>query len=106
MRRLEGKHLAMFGQALFNQAEGCAGFCGNNKFGWLVTNNTLMNAYIKRFTAGWRFKALTPEAARIEYFMDCEFSSVLLAQLVGPVFGMIANSMVDSFCKRAEAVYG
>jgi hypothetical protein len=52
MRRLEGKHLAMFGQALFNQAEGCAGFCGNNKFGWLVTNNTLMNAYIKRFTAG------------------------------------------------------
>jgi ribosome-associated toxin RatA of RatAB toxin-antitoxin module len=25
---------------------------------------------------------------------------------VGPVFGMIANSMVDSFCKRAETVYG
>jgi ribosome-associated toxin RatA of RatAB toxin-antitoxin module len=26
--------------------------------------------------------------------------------LVGPVFGMIANSMVDAFSKRAEVVYG
>jgi ribosome-associated toxin RatA of RatAB toxin-antitoxin module len=38
--------------------------------------------------------------------MQYEFSSMLLAQIVGPVFGMIANSMVDSFCKRAEVVYG
>jgi ribosome-associated toxin RatA of RatAB toxin-antitoxin module len=35
-----------------------------------------------------------------------EFSSRLLESIVGPVFGMITNSMVDSFCKRAETVYG
>jgi len=35
-----------------------------------------------------------------------EFSSKLLDKLIGPVFGMIANSFVESFCKRAEAVYG
>ena len=29
-----------------------------------------------------------------------------LEQIIGPVFGMIANSFVDSFCKRAETVYG
>jgi ribosome-associated toxin RatA of RatAB toxin-antitoxin module len=38
--------------------------------------------------------------------MQYEFSSILLEQIVGPVFGMIANTMVDSFCKRAEQVYG
>jgi ribosome-associated toxin RatA of RatAB toxin-antitoxin module len=37
--------------------------------------------------------------------MHYEFSSIILEQLVGPVFGMIANNMVDSFCKRAEAIY-
>jgi ribosome-associated toxin RatA of RatAB toxin-antitoxin module len=31
---------------------------------------------------------------------------MILEQLIGPVFGGIANSMVDSFCKRAETVYG
>jgi ribosome-associated toxin RatA of RatAB toxin-antitoxin module len=31
---------------------------------------------------------------------------MLLENLIGPVFGVIANSMVDSFCKRAETVYG
>ncbi|MFX5709875.1 ubiquinone-binding protein, partial [Acinetobacter baumannii] len=25
---------------------------------------------------------------------------------IGPVFSMIANSFVDSFCKRAEQIYG
>jgi ribosome-associated toxin RatA of RatAB toxin-antitoxin module len=38
--------------------------------------------------------------------MQYEFSSIILEQIVGPVFGMIANTMVDSFCKRAEVVYG
>lgn len=54
----------------------------------------------------WNFRALRDDACKIELDLHYEFSSNLLAQLVGPVFGMIANSMVDSFCKRAEVVYG
>ena len=50
--------------------------------------------------------ALRDDACKIELDMRYEFSGTLLDKLVGPVFGMIANSMVDSFCKRAETVYG
>ena len=35
-----------------------------------------------------------------------EFASKLLEKLVGPVFGYIANTMVDAFVKRAEQLYG
>jgi ribosome-associated toxin RatA of RatAB toxin-antitoxin module len=56
--------------------------------------------------ATWNFKALRADACKIDFDMQYEFSSVILEQIVGPVFGMIANTMVDSFCKRAEAVYG
>jgi ribosome-associated toxin RatA of RatAB toxin-antitoxin module len=49
---------------------------------------------------------LRADACKIDFDMQYEFSSVILEQIVGPVFGMIANTMVDSFCKRAEQVYG
>ena len=54
----------------------------------------------------WTFKMLRVDACKVEFDLHYEFSSMLLEQLIGPVFGMIANSMVDSFCKRAETVYG
>lgn len=54
----------------------------------------------------WTFKALRADACKVEFDLHYEFSNIILEQLIGPVFGMIANSMVDSFCKRAETVYG
>lgn len=54
----------------------------------------------------WTFKMLRADACKVEFDLHYEFSSMILEQLIGPVFGMIANSMVDSFCKRAETVYG
>lgn len=66
----------------------------------------LVDGPFKCLDGVWTFKALREDACKIELDLHYEFSSALLAQLVGPVFGMIANSMVDSFCKRAETVYG
>ena len=60
----------------------------------------------KMLEATWNFKSLRADACKIDFDMQYEFSSVILEQLVGPVFGMIANTMVDSFCKRAEVIYG
>jgi len=54
----------------------------------------------------WTFKPLRADACKVEFNLRYEFSSIFLEQLIGPVFGMIASSMVDSFCKRAETVYG
>ena len=66
----------------------------------------LVDGPFKALSGVWSFKPLREDACKIELDLHYEFSSMLLEQLIGPVFGMIANSMVDSFCKRAETVYG
>ena len=66
----------------------------------------LVDGPFKCLDGVWTFKALRDDACKIELDMRYEFSGTLLDKLVGPVFGIIANSMVDSFCKRAETVYG
>ncbi len=66
----------------------------------------LLEGPFKHLDGAWRFKPLRADACKIDFELHYEFSSRLLEQLIGPVFNMIANSFVDSFCKRAEAVYG
>ncbi len=66
----------------------------------------LIEGPFKALDGTWTFKALRDDACRIDFDLRYEFSSRLLEQLIGPVFSKIANSFVDSFCKRAEAIYG
>ena len=66
----------------------------------------LVNGPFKVMDGVWTFKALRADACKVEFDLHYEFSSAILEQLIGPVFGGIANSMVDSFCKRADSVYG
>lgn len=54
----------------------------------------------------WRFDALKAQASKVSLDMDFEFSNRLLSITIGPVFGQIVNSLVDSFCARAVVVYG
>ncbi len=54
----------------------------------------------------WSFTALDEEACKIEFSLEYQFSSALLGKLVGPVFGHIANTFVEAFVKRADALYG
>lgn len=54
----------------------------------------------------WLFTSLREDACKVEFNLHYEFSSRLLEKLIGPVFSKIAESFVDSFRKRAEAVYG
>ncbi|WEF34204.1 type II toxin-antitoxin system RatA family toxin [Pseudoduganella chitinolytica] len=67
---------------------------------------SLVDGPFKTLTGVWTFKELREDACKVELDLQYEFSSRLLEQVIGPVFGMIANSMVDSFTKRAETVYG
>jgi ribosome-associated toxin RatA of RatAB toxin-antitoxin module len=66
----------------------------------------LVDGPFKSLDGLWTFKPLRADACKIEFDLHYEFSSRLLESIVGPVFGMITGSMVDSFCKRAETVYG
>ena len=66
----------------------------------------LVDGPFKSLDGTWTFKALRADACKIDFDLRYEFSSRLLEQIIGPVFSVIANSFVDSFCKRAEVVYG
>ncbi|MET0517733.1 MAG: type II toxin-antitoxin system RatA family toxin [Burkholderiaceae bacterium] len=63
----------------------------------------------------WQFIALNkpgqaadgaPQACKIEFELSYAFSNRALEMVVSPVFDRIANTFVDSFVQRAEAVYG
>lgn len=54
----------------------------------------------------WRFDALGDDGCKVSLDLEFEFSSRVLSMVVGPVFNPVANSLVDSFQKRAVDVYG
>lgn len=66
----------------------------------------LVEGPFKRFSAGWRLAPLGAHAARAEFSMEYEFSSRVLARLLEPLFNHIADTMVDAFVRRADALYG
>lgn len=66
----------------------------------------LLEGPFKHLQGAWVFKPLREDACKIEFDLQYEFSGRILEKIIGPVFGMIANSFVDSFCKRAETAYG
>ena len=66
----------------------------------------LVEGPFKHLLGLWTFTALGDDGCKIELNMEFEFSNKLLDMTVGPVFGKIANSLVDAFTERAKTVYG
>ena len=69
----------------------------------------LVKGPFSRLEGRWIFHPVgdgSQRACKVELQLDYGFESAALAAVVGPVFDRIANSMVDAFIKRAEAVYG
>jgi ribosome-associated toxin RatA of RatAB toxin-antitoxin module len=66
----------------------------------------LLSGPFKTLEGHWRFTALASDACRIDFRLHYEFSSRLLERPAAPVFGYIANSLVDAFLKRAEKLFG
>jgi ribosome-associated toxin RatA of RatAB toxin-antitoxin module len=54
----------------------------------------------------WRFHSLGATACKIEFRLSYSFSSHLLEKALTPVFNHIANTFVDAFVTRADAIYG
>jgi ribosome-associated toxin RatA of RatAB toxin-antitoxin module len=65
----------------------------------------LLEGPFRRFEAHWRFHALGPRAARIEFSMAYELAGGLVARALAPVFDSIADTMVDAFKRRADQVH-
>lgn len=66
----------------------------------------LVEGPFRHFAARWRFQALGAQAARIEFAMEYEFASRVVAAALAPVFHAIADTMVDAFKRRADEVHG
>lgn len=54
----------------------------------------------------WRFLPLSEDASKVVLTLDFEFSGAVTRMALGSVFNQAANSMVDAFCSRADAVFG
>lgn len=72
---------------------------------------TLMTIHLKdgpftKLEGRWRFMPLGEAACKVEFYLHYEFSSRMLAKVLGPVFNHIAATFVESFVKRARQVYG
>lgn len=66
----------------------------------------LVEGPFRHFKAGWTFRPLSAEACKVDFRLEYEFSSRVLAKLLQPLFDRIADTMVSAFAKRADEVYG
>jgi len=66
----------------------------------------LVSGPFRRLEGFWRFDGLGEDGSKVSLDLEFEFSGRLLSMTFGPVFGQIANSMLDAFVRRAESVHG
>ena len=67
----------------------------------------LVDGPFKKLSGYWQFDKLkTENACKVIFELDFEFDNAMMSIAAKPVFTQIANSLVDSFCKRAVEVYG
>lgn len=65
----------------------------------------LVEGPFRRFSAAWRFRALSPGACAIEFTLEYELATRALGVLLEPLFDRIADTMVDAFARRADQVH-
>lgn len=74
----------------------------------------LVDGPFSQLDGTWLFRPLSrpgaeaeePGACKIEFDLRYAFASPALEAVVSPVFDRVANTFVDCFVRRAEAVYG
>jgi ribosome-associated toxin RatA of RatAB toxin-antitoxin module len=67
---------------------------------------TLVDGPFRDLRGTWRFRALDEKACKVTLELEYRFSAGLLGRAVAPVFERVANSLIDAFAARAQALYG
>ncbi|HEU0204831.1 MAG TPA: type II toxin-antitoxin system RatA family toxin [Burkholderiaceae bacterium] len=65
----------------------------------------LIEGPFRRLDGEWTFRQLRDDACKVHLSLHYQFASGLLGRLIAPVFEGIAVSLIDSFTRRAEALY-
>lgn len=68
-------------------------------------NMKLVDGPFQSLRGTWHFQALADDACKVILRLEFEFSGALSRMTFGPVFSQAANTMVDSFCRRADELY-
>ncbi|HVO06555.1 MAG TPA: type II toxin-antitoxin system RatA family toxin [Burkholderiaceae bacterium] len=70
----------------------------------------LVDGPFSQFDGLWQFEPIgsagSEQACRIEFELDYAFASRPLETVLSPVFDKVADTLVDRFVQRAQAVYG
>ena len=77
----------------------------NINFASKLVKMELIDGPFSHLGGEWSFTSLSNTACKIELKLEFSFDSKWLEKIVGPVFGMIGNTMVDSFHERAKQLY-
>jgi ribosome-associated toxin RatA of RatAB toxin-antitoxin module len=67
---------------------------------------SLVEGPFKQFNGEWKFMALRPDACKIIFLLNYEFSNSFIEKMIAPVFSHIANTFVDSFVQHADKTLG
>jgi ribosome-associated toxin RatA of RatAB toxin-antitoxin module len=66
----------------------------------------LVDGPFKKLNGMFTFKALSVDACKVTLELDFEVAGKILGLTLTPVFKQAANTMVDAFVDRANALYG
>ena len=75
----------------------------NRLVGHEKTIVSLVEGPFRSLQGGWTYKALEDNASKISLDLEFDFANLVTEKIVGPAFKAIADSMVTSFCERADA---
>jgi len=69
---------------------------------WMAIN--LERGPFRHFGGTWNLAPLAADGCRIDFALSYDFESTPMARLARPVFDRIANTLVDRFVARADAI--
>lgn len=67
---------------------------------------TLIDGPFKTLSGQWHFEVLSPNECHIHFELDFEFSTKILAVMLGSVFHQAVSTMIDCFCEEARKRHG
>ena len=65
----------------------------------------LVEGPFKALSGHWHFTPLSDDACRVELALQYAFAGAMMGTLIGPVFDYIADSLIERFVARAEALH-
>jgi ribosome-associated toxin RatA of RatAB toxin-antitoxin module len=78
----------------------------NTKRGDESMQMSLREGPFRQLEGVWSFIPLGSVGCKVALRLDYSFANAVLEGAVGPVFGMIASTMIERFVARAESLYG